>query len=103
MKGGTAMPGDRFYHTPAWRALRERILKRDHFYCQPCKRAGRFFVPANTVHHIIPRDLAPELEMDAGNLEAICSGCHNKEHPEKAFRRAPGRLSHRRGVRVIKM
>lgn len=97
------MPNDRFYHTPAWKALRLQRLQRDHYYCQPCKRAGRFFISANTVHHRKPREQYPELALDIENVESICPACHNKNHPEKAFKRNSNPKQPFNRVRVIKM
>jgi 5-methylcytosine-specific restriction enzyme A len=71
-----------FYKSTAWLKCREYVLIRDHFLCQPCLRKGRL-TPANTVHHIVPLEEAPELALDPDNLESICPSCHNKEHPEK--------------------
>lgn len=98
------MPGksSAFYRTPEWRALREQALRRDGHICQPCRRRGRAFVRATVVHHIKPRDTHPELAMCLSNLESACYACHNKEHPEKAFK-APVKKSKVKKVRIIRM
>ena len=67
-----------FYGTGAWLRLRVAVLQRDNYWCQICKRSW-----ANTVHHIIPIMQRPDLALDADNCEACCSGCHNRDHPEK--------------------
>ena len=87
-----------FYASPAWRALRAAVLARDHFWCRVCGRRT-----ANTVHHILPVTVRPDLMLDADNLEAICPVCHNREHPEKGYRRKPPRAETgiADGLRVI--
>jgi len=97
------MPGDRFYRTPAWEALRLCALRRDHWYCQECKRNGKPFVAANTVHHVVARAEAPSLELRLSNVESVCGGCHNRMHPEKAYRKVKPKLKNNVKVRVIKM
>lgn len=84
--------------------MRVLALKRDHYCCAQCQRNGRPFEPANTVHHIISREDAPELALELSNLESVCAACHNKLHPGKAFRRM--KLPDRKPaqtVRVIRM
>ncbi len=57
----------------AWRKLREQVLKRDCYLCQPCKRAGRI-AEAKEVDHIQPKSAGGT---DAvSNLQAICKPCH---------------------------
>ncbi|WIX32516.1 HNH endonuclease signature motif containing protein [Salinicola sp. JS01] len=56
-----------------WRRIRDRILQRDRYLCQPCKRQGRI-TPATEVDHIVNRE-AGGTDADT-NLEAICSACH---------------------------
>jgi 5-methylcytosine-specific restriction protein A len=71
-----------FYKSAKWRKCRELVLVRDNYLCQPCLKNSKL-TPANTVHHIISLEEAPELALDPDNLESICPSCHNKEHPEK--------------------
>ncbi len=82
---------DPFYTSTAWRKLREQALIRDHYECQQCVKLmemGKLFRPsrATMVHHIIPRTLRPDLELDLDNLISLCDSCHNKEHPERGFK-----------------
>ena len=56
-----------------WRRKRDRILKRDHYLCQPCKRLGKV-KQGNQVDHIIP--LAKDGTDDDKNLQTICGPCH---------------------------
>lgn len=71
------------YKSARWKRKRERILKRDNYLCQWCKRYGRT-VEASTVHHIKHADEYPELAFIDNNLVSLCTGCHNKAHPERA-------------------
>lgn len=97
------LASERFYHTQAWKQFRRKVLMRDHFYCVECARRGRTFIPANTVHHKIPRDRAPELALEMDNAESVCATCHNKAHPEKAFRKKKKQLSKSKRVRIIRL
>lgn len=56
-----------------WRRTRARILERDSYLCQPCKRQDKLTL-ATEVDHIVP-------QFEGGgegdeNLQAICNGCH---------------------------
>lgn len=68
-----------FYKTAKWKAKRERILRRDEYLCQECKRYGKT-TPATTVHHIYPLEQRPELELVSDNLISLCNQCHDKMH-----------------------
>ncbi len=59
-----------------WVKLRERILVRDLYLCQPCLDAGRT-TQATEVHHIKAKSHGGD--DDEGNLISICSPCHDKE------------------------
>lgn len=79
---------DPFYHSKPWKRVRRLALERDKGMCQDCMdrfRAGYGFKPhrAEMVHHIIPREERPDLELDLNNLRSLCNECHNKKHPEK--------------------
>ena len=93
---------DPFYLSPAWRAVREQALLRDH-WCRECLRlvaAGIKPRPneATMVHHVKPRKLYPELELELDNLESLCNDCHAKMHPERGFRKRLPKPSARRCV-----
>ena len=79
-----------FYTSAKWIRKRERVMKRDKYLCQDCKRYGRK-TPAVLVHHIKPYEEYPELGLDEENLTSLCDACHNKRHPEKAKKRIPPR------------
>lgn len=66
-----------------WRAIRKRIMSRDHQLCQACKRAKRY-VQAKYVDHIIPKFEGGT--DDDQNLEAICKVCHDKKSAQEAVR-----------------
>lgn len=73
------------------RKWREKVLKREKYLCQECRRYGRtdkdgLPVAATTAHHIKHRDKHPELAYTVSNGMALCSACHNKMHPEKGGR-----------------
>lgn len=82
MGGGGRMS---FYKSKQWVKKRERILKRDKYMCQNCKRYGKTR-QATTVHHIKHLEDFPELAFVDENLISLCAECHNKAHPEKAVK-----------------
>lgn len=71
-----------FYRSKAWQTKRERILRRDGYLCQECRKYGRRR-EAVTVHHIKHLEDHPELALEDSNLVSLCNACHNKAHPEK--------------------
>ncbi len=71
------------YKSRRWKKKRIKILRRDGFLCQECKRYGKR-VEAVTVHHIKHASEYPELAYKDDNLVSLCSACHNRMHPEKA-------------------
>lgn len=50
--------------------------------CQLSKRYGKC-VPADTVHHIFPRDEYPEYQWEDWNLISVSVDMHNKLHDRK--------------------
>ena len=71
-----------FYRSAKWKRFRRRIMSRDDFTCQRCKRYGRI-TPAREVHHIKHLEDFPELAFDPKNCVSLCKACHNMQHPEK--------------------
>lgn len=69
----------RFYHSSAWQKMSARIMKRDHYECQECRRNHRL-TRASQVHHIIHLEDNRALALDENNLEAVCIQCHNILH-----------------------
>lgn len=70
----------------AWQQARERVLKRDCYQCQECKRRG-WLTAATEVDHIVEKiDGGSD---DDSNLQSLCGPCHDeKTEAEKARRRA---------------
>lgn len=80
-----------FYHTAAWKRIRQAALMRDGGMCQACMerlKDGIGFHPrrATMVHHIIPVSERPDLALELDNLRSLCAACHAAEHPEKGER-----------------
>jgi 5-methylcytosine-specific restriction endonuclease McrA len=71
-----------FYKTQRWKNKREKVLRRDEYLCQECKRYERT-TEANTVHHIRPLMVSPELRLDSSNLVSLCNTCHERMHDRK--------------------
>jgi 5-methylcytosine-specific restriction protein A len=68
-------PGKPDYHTAAWQQKRERVLKRDHYLCQPClQKSPVIYSAAYGVDHVIP--VSEGGTDDEENLQSICSPCH---------------------------
>lgn len=77
-----------FYHTAAWRRLRQLIISRQGGMCHDCMekmRLGLMRKPrrATMVHHIIPYKERPDLALNENNLVALCDRCHEQRHPER--------------------
>lgn len=70
---------DPFYDSIAWRRLRQKVLRRDHYMCQITKRYGRL-VEAQTVHHIFPREFFPEWQLSPWNLISLTFEAHHSMH-----------------------
>lgn len=68
-----------FYKSTRWIKKREKILRRDEYLCQECKRYGKS-TAATTVHHINPLEQHPLLALVNTNLVSMCSSCHDKMH-----------------------
>jgi len=68
-----------FYKSRRWERKRRVVLRRDEYMCRECRRYGRT-TKANTVHHIHPREVRPDLELDDRNLISLCESCHNAMH-----------------------
>lgn len=99
---------DPFYKSDPWKRIRKVALARDHGICQDCleaKRRGerRRARWAVMVHHILPREKYPELELELDNLVSLCDSCHNKRHPEKGKARENKAAPAPSGVRIIKV
>lgn len=67
------------YNSKRWEDVRKRILRRDGYMCQECKRFGRMREGSH-VHHIFPAEHYEELRYKDWNLITLCQSCHNKMH-----------------------
>ena len=76
-----------FYRSARWERKRAKILRRDGYLCQISKRYGKT-VPADTVHHIFPRDEFPEYQLADWNLISLSAAVHDEMHD-----RISGKLS----------
>lgn len=56
-----------------WRRLRDQVMARDKYLCQPCQREGRL-TESTEVDHIV--GVAKGGKDDPLNLQAICGSCH---------------------------
>lgn len=65
----------RYIKSPAWRRVRAKVLARSKGWCERCRTER-----ALHVHHVTYARLGNEALND---LEALCAGCHVKEHPDK--------------------
>lgn len=72
-----------------WRRIRERVLKRDGYLCQPCRRKGRL-TPAAEVHHV--KALSQGGTDDDGNLLSMCSDCHGEADAANRGHKAPRKV-----------
>ncbi len=76
----------RFYKSRKWREIRQRVLERDNYECQECKKQGIVKTIDHTKHksldvdHIKELDSNPHLAYDMDNLVTLCVSCHNKKH-----------------------
>ena len=110
---------DPFYGSDRWKRARAKALRRDGYFCVPCRKAGRTItlkngmrvpVPATMVHHIKPIRERPDLQLTLSNLISLCDSCHDEAHPEKReaaraarYKEAGSSVPSLAGVRIIKM
>jgi len=57
-----------------WRDTRNRIIERDKFTCQRCKKHHRTHTGLSA-HHIVPRAIGGQDDDD--NLITLCNKCHD--------------------------
>lgn len=77
--GGVVYMTNPFYLTTKWKKKRAKILRRDQYQCQECKRYGKA-TQATTVHHIHPLTARPDLRLTSWNLLSLCNTCHDRMH-----------------------
>ena len=68
-----------FYKNKKWVVKRAKILKRDKYECQNCRRYFRS-KEGKVVHHIYFFEDYSELGLVNWNLISLCNECHNKMH-----------------------
>lgn len=73
-----------YLQSPAWKNLRQRVLRRDRKTCQHCGD------PATVVHHKTYKRAGRELLSD---LISLCDLCHEVEHEYLEKRRAENRCN----------
>jgi len=64
-----------YLESDAWRTKRAQVLRRSGGFCEGCLTE-----PAEQVHHLTYERAGDELLFD---LVAVCSGCHQRAHPNK--------------------
>lgn len=84
--------GDRFYRTPAWRAVRYKALKLYGARCQCCGNGPNHGVVLH-VDHIKPKSRHPELALEITNLQVLCEDCNlgKMARDETDWRESPDR------------
>ncbi|EON70471.1 HNH endonuclease [Lysinibacillus sphaericus] len=73
-----------FYNSKEWISQRKKILKRDKYICQICRRFGRN-KSAEVIHHIIELNENWSKRLDENNLILLCHRCHNGIHKAEKF------------------
>lgn len=78
---------DRFYHSVAWKKLRDYIWIRDNGMCQQCLKEKKITI-GKIVDHIIPIEIDWNKRLDEDNVWLLCQSCHNKKtaEDEKKYR-----------------
>ena len=76
------MSTDPFYLSKPWFRARHSCLARAGFRCSSCQADIRGKGKA-LVHHVVPRKVAPHLELEASNLTPLCLPCHNTMHDNR--------------------
>lgn len=67
-----------FYKSTEWKKLRERVMRRDEYLCQQCKREDRI-TAGYICDHIIETKDDWSRRLDIDNVEFLCLECHNKK------------------------
>lgn len=66
---------DPFHDSPAWLALRYKVLKRSNGCCELCGSPGGKDNPLQC-DHIKPRSQHPELALIESNIQVLCRHCN---------------------------
>lgn len=66
-----------FYHSRAWKALRQRALIRDGFTCRFC---GARATEVDHIQELTPENIRdPKISLDLSNLQSLCHDCHTRK------------------------
>lgn len=73
------MPGDPFYVSKAWIALRNKVRRKWKAQQLPCGLCGKPFVPGDKtiVDHIVERRTRPDLSLVESNLHLTHHQCNS--------------------------
>ena len=71
----------RFRNTADWKNMREKIKRRDNYFCQICIRnlygtRRQYNFENLQVHHAVPINIDQSLALDSSNLLTLCSIHH---------------------------
>ena len=80
------MPGDPYYWSASWRALRARRLEIDRHTCTTPGCGA----PAVIVDHIVPRKQGGPDTTE--NTRSLCRACDNRRHGMKSRDKGAGKL-----------
>jgi len=69
---------DKFYHSKAWKSVRDMAMKQTGGLCVECLKLG-MTVKADVVDHIIPLEKDYSLRLNLTNLQPLCHSHHNKK------------------------
>ena len=65
----------------SWQKKRDKIKKRDHYFCRICLSQGEMTYSDLEVHHIQSLEERPELALEDDNLITLCGYHHERaEH-----------------------
>ena len=74
----TAIDSDEFIWSKQWREKSHKILRRDRYLDQYVLKTENRMIPADMVHHILPREDFPQYAMEDWNLISVSKRTHNK-------------------------
>lgn len=69
---------DQFIWSEKWREKSQKVLRRDNYLDQYILQKENRVIPADMVHHILPRESFPQYAMEEWNLIAVSRRTHNK-------------------------
>ena len=69
---------DQFIWSEKWREKSQKVLRRDNYLDQYVLQKENRAIPADMVHHILPRESFPQYAMEDWNLIAVSRSTHNK-------------------------